>query len=587
MKRTYTWLLVAALLALLAPSALLAEDGTGFSSSVEVGAAGMSVDDEVNKVNEYSSIRDDDGVNPYVRASLKGSNGGTHVDLEAERWDDDVLNFDLDVDASRIFRFEGSYDRFRHWLSHDQLDYMRATMKTDAQTDAGGKANASVYSDDLVPNQDFFIIHKELEMEGEVVIPDLPNVTLKTGYRQEERDGVEQVFGMSHCSACHIEGSAKSIDETTTDITLGATGKFGMLTVDYEYLTRDFDDNSTEQTRDYLLAAKPEDGLPTADFASARLLFDQNNGYVPYSSTPDSEKDSHTVKARYDFAKNTTVSAGYIHANFESDTQDDVGRTLQDNPLSTDYDSYNMRASTRLGSWRLTGYGRREEIDSDNNSIFFNCGNGTDVPATAERTEYKSEEDRDVTTAGGNAVYRFNSKTSLRLGYEYKDIDRDVDEVGDTETHTVKASVRFRPSSKLNGRASYTYQKIDDQFQNPHGNKGPIVEDFAWPADTPPKRWYEPYFYALREAEATSLPEDVHEVKASTTWSPSANYSMTAYARYRHEENDLNFNTYKKDVISPGVNFWWAPINDLNLTMAYNFDKQKTENQMCVGWYHG
>jgi len=590
MKHAYTWLLVAALLALLAPSALLAEDGTGFSSSVEVGAAGMSVDDEVNKVNEYSSIRDDDGVNPYFRADLKGSNGGTHVDLEAERWDDDVFDIDLDVDASRIFRFDASYGEFRHWLSHDQLDYMRATMKTDAQTSDGPpeSANPAIYSEDLVPDQDFFIIHKELEAEGEVVIPDLPNVTLKTGYRQEEREGTEQVFGMSHCSACHIEGSSKKIDETTTDITLGATGKFGMLTVDYEYLTRDFDDNSADKTREYLLAAKPVDGLPTADFTSARLLFDQNNGYVPYSTTPDSEKDSHTVKARYDLSKNSTISAGYIHTNIESSKQDDVGRTLEDNQLSTDYDSYNMRASTRLGSWRLTGYGRYEEIDSDSNSIYFTYGNGTDVPAIDERTEYESEEDRDVTTVGGNAVYRFNSKTSLRLGYEYEDIDRDYHDAIDTETHTVKASVRFRPTNKLNSRASYTYQKIDDQFEHPHGNKGPESQDI-WAGGSFPdgKRWYEPSFYALREAEATNLPEDVHEVKASTTWTPSASYSVTVYARYRHEENDLNFNTYEKDVISPGLNVWWAPVNDLNMTMAYNFDKQKTENQMCVGWYHG
>jgi hypothetical protein len=149
--------------------------------------------------------------------------------------------------------------------------------------------------------------------------------------------------------------------------------------------------------------------------------------------------------------------------------------------------------------------------------------------------------------------------------------------------------VRFRPTNKLNGRASYTYQKIDDQFMHPHGNKGPESQDI-WAGGTFPggeKRWYEPSFYALREAEATNLPEDVHEVKASTTWTPSASYSVTVYARYRHEENDLNFNTYEKDVISPGFNVWWAPVNDLNMTMAYNFDKQKTENQMCVGWYHG
>ena len=112
MKHKYTWLLIAALLAFLAPAAVIAaEVGKEVTSSVEVGAAGMSVDDEVNKVNEYSSIRDDDGVNPYVRARLNGSNGGTHLNLEAERWDDDVMDFDLDVDASLILDLEPSERR--------------------------------------------------------------------------------------------------------------------------------------------------------------------------------------------------------------------------------------------------------------------------------------------------------------------------------------------------------------------------------------------------------------------------------------------------------------------------------------------
>ena len=65
---------------------------------------------------------------------------------------------------------------------------------------------------------------------------------------------------MSHCSACHIEGNAKNVDETTTDITLGATGKFGMLTVDYEFMTRDFDDDSDGMTNVYLVAGKPDAG---------------------------------------------------------------------------------------------------------------------------------------------------------------------------------------------------------------------------------------------------------------------------------------------------------------------------------------
>jgi len=53
MKHKYTWLLFAAMLALLVPSAVIAaEEGGEFTNSVEMGAAGLSVDDEVNKVNE-------------------------------------------------------------------------------------------------------------------------------------------------------------------------------------------------------------------------------------------------------------------------------------------------------------------------------------------------------------------------------------------------------------------------------------------------------------------------------------------------------------------------------------------------------
>ncbi|PLX89534.1 MAG: hypothetical protein C0614_01830 [Desulfuromonas sp.] len=595
MKQTFPRLLVALLLALLVPNAAFAQ-GTGLSSSIEVGAAGISVDDEVNKVNEYSTVGDDEGANPYVKFNYLGDYGASHVDVDGAVMSGDDIDLNLDIDFRRVFRLDGSYSEFNHWLSHDQLDYMDATMKSQGQTYAdgggpvaGGSANPSVLAEDLVPNQDFFIIHKGVDLEGKVTIPSLPTVTLNAGFRQDERKGFEQEFSMSHCSACHVEGNAKEIDETTTDLSVGATGKFGMLTVDYAFLTRDFDDQSGALTNVYLLGAKPQQDLPTADFLSGRLLFDEGNGDVPFSMTPDSEKETHTLKARYDLSRDTVLSAGYIKAEVESSKKDDVGVTLATNNLETEYDAYNMRASTRFDNLRLAAYGRREEIDASSNTLTFTYANGAEVPALEDRTSYESEEAREITTFGGNAIYRISSGTSVRLGYEFEDVDRELEEMMDTETHTLKASIRYRPNRKLITRASYMYQDIEDQFMHPHGNKGPIDSTFEWSSSLPgtDKRWYEEYFYAQREAEATSLPEKVHELKATTTWAPSASYSVTVYARYRAEENDLNFNTYQQDSFSPGTNVWWAPINNLNMTMAYNFNKMKTENQMCVGWYHG
>ena len=585
MKQSFTWLLIAALLAVFLPSTILAEDDIDFSSSVEVGAAGMSVDGEANKVMEYDSIRDKNGVNPYFKTSFAGGDSTAHLDADAEIMGDDNMQLDLDFDVQRILRLDAGYTEFNHLLSHDRLNYMDATM-----WDVNNKPNPSVYSEDLVPDEDFFIIHREFEINGDVVIPALPNVTLKTGFRQEEREGVEQVFGMSHCSACHVEGSAKHVKEVTQDVTIGANGRCGIVTIDYEYLTRDFDDCSGGLYPDYLVAGAPVAPFNPNPTFRTRLLFDGTSGDYLYNDTPDSEKDAHTLKGRVDLPNNTVVSGGYVHAEVESTKRDEANvLTLSEKELSSDYDSYNLRASTQLGSWRFTGYGRLEEIEGSNNTLTFFNADGTLINTIPERSTYESEEAREIVTLGGNAVYRINSGTSARLGYEYKEIDREIEEAQDTESHTVKASVRYRPTNQWNTRASYTFQKFNDQFLHPHGNKGPIDENFVWSSSLPAadKRWYEPSFYALREAEATNLPEYVHDFKVSATWAPSAEYSLTLYARYRAEENDLNFNTYKKEVISPGLNVWWMPINKLNMTMAYNFDKQKTENQMCVGWYHG
>ena len=87
-----------------------------------------------------------------------------------------------------------------------------------------------------------------------------------------------------------------------------------------------------------------------------RLLYDgfTDDQYL-YSDTPDSEKDSHSLKVRYDMSNDTVISAGYISAEVKSNKMDDVGLELSQNSLETDYDSYSIRASTRVGAWRVTG----------------------------------------------------------------------------------------------------------------------------------------------------------------------------------------------------------------------------------------
>jgi hypothetical protein len=91
--------------------------------------------------------------------------------------------------------------------------------------------------------------------------------------------------------------------------------------------------------------------------------------------------------------------------------------------------------------------------------------------------------------------------------------------------------------------------------------------------------------YPSRQLNSTMLPEEVHEIKFSSTWAPSINVAATLFARVRLEENPSV--KYEKENYVPGASLFYAANSKLNFTMAYTFNKMRTENRMCVGWYHG
>ena len=133
------------------------------------------------------------------------------------------------------------------------------------------------------------------------------------------------------------------------------------------------------------------------------------------------------------------------------------------------------------------------------------------------------------------------------------------------------------PDATVDGDLSYLLTK---DYMNPEGtNTDPLAQGNTDGV------YYWNTIYPSRGLDATSQPDQVQEAKISTTWSPTANSAVTAYFRYRYEENDAV--KYEENTYVPGITLWYAPTDKLNLSMAYNFNKQETENQMCVGWYHG
>lgn len=606
MKQSRFWLLALLSVLTLLCTTAMAEEGAGhLTGSWELGMSGISTDDNAARVNEYGSVRQEDGVSLAPKLDLEFEKGSFVLEIESETKGPRDQQHTLEVDAGRVFKFESELNVLEHNKDHETLSQMGATARDDVGgsqpstttdkifadlaaldtpvTNVGGVTlnydAAKAYQQELDNN--YVVTRREWKNEAELVIPALPNVTFKAGARIETREGMEQAIGLSKCDGCHVSAVGKEIDERTEDFTLGATGKFGLVTVDYEYLNRNFNEDGATPMRYYEDAASKW----------TQLLYD--NGDLELNRTPDSEKESHMVKARLDLPRNTSVTASYVKADIESskaDTQTDYA-LLEGDELKSEFESIAAKIATKFGKdVSLSVRGRVYEIDVDDNFI-------TNIGKDGLGKDWHSAEEREATELGTDVVVRLAKATTLRLGYEYEEIEREEAELGETETHSFKAAVKTRFGNDLSGRFSYQYQDIDEPFAGAHvgiaqvsGIQDPLGSGLAYLLtsdylNAAGKTFYWDAVYPNRELESTNQPDEVHEAKFTTTWSPSANMAATFFLRFRYEENDTV--EYEQTTFVPGFSFWYAPSSKLNLTMAYTFDNQDTENRACVGWYHG
>jgi len=642
MKQRHYWLLaLLSILILMTTTTLAIAEEAMTSGHAEIGVSGMNTDDNPARVNEYGTIRSEEGLSLAPKISLESIGEKSSLSIDAEIMGRHDQKIDFELDAMRMFRLKTNYSVLDHWKDHETLSQMGATARDDIGGAQPNVTTDKIYADliratgnpgvtiggaspvannprftglsatqaaDLLEadfnqevNNDYIVTRRELKNDVDIALPVLPNIVFHAGLRIETREGMEQAIGLSKCGGCHVSASGKDIDERTEEFTLGATGKFGILTVDYEYLTRDFEEQANAPSRWYITPAADAGGL----VKESSLLYAEDD--YKFGKTPDSEKDSHLLKARVDFDR-TTISASYMNADVESTKTDEPGiYELDDKTLTSEYDGFNGKIATAFGPVRLSFRGGYYEIEGPEYSVTFDKRDDPPAygrPQTHEMDNtdhYVSAESREVTEFAVDAVYRLATATTLRLGYEYENVDRTEEELGETETHTIKAAIKSRFSRAFSGRISYEYQDISDPFvaHNATGiaqgnpdyydpTSGLAYLDAAqFQGVDGNDNWvyYWNSVYPSRGFDATNQADAVHEVKLSTTWSPSANMAATFFLRGRYEENDDVH--YQQDTFVPGISFWYAPSNNVNLTAAYTYSYQDTENRACVGWYHG
>jgi len=652
MKGYRRWLTGIAAVALLAPLSGWAENPGPLSATIETGGAGVGYSDDIKKVDEYSTYRTKQGVNPYGKANLDMQKDGIVLDGNFRFMDSRDQNHTMDLEVKRVFRTEFSYSALQHWLDHDQLNYMDAAVPAGSSY-TGSAVNplpltpqnvpaywykplpgtgltgygvntlpptqpigyskpqqigrASVFAEDLTPDAVFAIKRTELISKSDLIIPQLPNLVFHFNYRNEERNGDKQSIGMSKCTSCHVTGQGKKINEKTEDITAGVTGKFGLLTMDYSFMNREFREKAAAPVRYYDPALSPGATVPGTYYTAAqgfdnRMLYDFRSGLIRNDETPDSTKNSHIAKAKVDLPGDTSVMASYVKSTVDSKKTGESSFTFNgDNQvkLKTDYDAYGGKVTTRLGkNLSVTVRGRVEKLTNDDVGLQFDTlplvsipSYGTApnqfTPTTASLNPTRhSIIDRDTFTGGIDATYRLPLRTTLRLGYEYQYIDRNEHEFDTTTTNTFKVAVNSRPSKTLTARAGVTYKSINNAYQNPDAALTPQTNNVMGTAvGSGPT--YGISLYDERTVALTNQPDEVIDANIAATWTPSERYSITAMYRVKSEQNDLSVSNWKQDTHSPGISIWYAPAQKVSMTLSYNYLNQESKTAFCQGWYDG
>ena len=663
MLRKCKWLVGLMTVALMLPMPVLADETSG---SLDVGVSSVGITDDGSKVNEYVKANKDDGLSMSNNVELESYSETNSVELEATSGGVDDQSAELQVDLGRIVRLDVDYSSLEHQLDHDQINYLDAAIDRgfnssttaaqlpgvpqatgvpafilvdpDGSTDtlgttgaaywgagassvlaafANGSGNGDEYviqtggatlaGEDLEPEKAFSIERKELETGMEVALPFAPGVTLDVGYRYETREGIEQAISMSKCSGCHVTGSSKEVDEQTRDIKAGLTGKFGLLTLRYELTDREFTNNADSATNVYDPVIKPAQTFDNATFDN-RMSYDYNDGELPFDVTPESEKQTHLVKARLDLPKGTSVIGSYINSEVESSKTAEPGIfDVNTDKLTTTLDAYGLKATTRLtDDIRINAKVRATEVEGDNYDVTFYpltapgspaAGITFTTPATTEYTSaMEAEATRDELEGDLDMIWRLSPKTTMRLGYGYDVVDRENEELGETTTNTFTAKMNTRAVKDLAIRFGYEFQDIDNPYHNPEAANVPVTDTRLQQIGTTGvygyivagnSDLYGTSYYDARTDDLSNQPEMVHEAKFNATWSPSARFAATLNFRMRMEENDLESSTWEQTTMVPTLSGWYGASENLSLTAAYNYFDQRSETAFCQGFYDG
>lgn len=558
---------------------LLGEEDEAEKNAVDVklkvGAVAVGKEDAQVKVNEYKPV--EDGVRPVVKAKIAGHSQKTYFNLFSNFLGDlKDMYHEFNLDVNRVFKQTFTFDALYHRLDHDPL----------TNIDVISEARSGAYVENFNPHDQYHITRNEFVSSTRLSIPQLPFVKLYVDFRYENRKGEYQARTLSKCSACHLVAKSRAINNSNSDIRIGGFVRIGKSNIDYSYTHNQFKEKEPAPTNHYLLVEHPELSVPVF---TSRITVGSDQ-VLPFDEIPESKKDTHLVRTTIPVSKSSMITAQYVNSTVKNITSD----------LQWETSSFAGGFSTRLGKKGFFNV-RIQQIKVTNDSILIDLNEPVDVAGPNVGKTYaeaygwgsfdwvrSSSLNRTVWDIDANFRYRLSRQVRLRLGYEYKNIQREYTDVEETQSSTFKGSLRFRPVKEVKFTVEGMYRTITDPFANRRGGVAPLQQTTAYPNPFVGRQFIQ--WHQDRQATLTNYPESVTQIKGRVNWHPSAKFALNGNILYRTEKNDnLNYTgaSWNRDMTQWGVDMWLAPSPKFPITASYYNNMNNYDSLFAIAALEG
>jgi hypothetical protein len=515
--------------------------------------------DYKGKVGEYT-IFDGDARPTFEFNGTGEIFGSTYFRFDAFYGDEEEQDYLLNLDYRRILKGEFAYSRFRHWTGHDPL-------------------NIPWSSEDRAPWADYRSTRSLGNAELVFSPAQLPNLSFRVGYREEDRSGNRQAVSVQSLFG-PILSDSKEVDEVARTYEAGVTFRMGPLALENIFRYTDFESDEA-------------DGPFTGRGR-------------PLTLVPEFDKYQNTLSARLDsLPLNSGLYTNYTF--YHVDGTREIGLTNISPDI--DYDSFAVKlTSVPLSRLTLGLAYRYQKVDNEVHKWF-----DESLPSAL---------DRDVNTLTFDSLYRLFRSTTLRYEFEAEEKNRENELEGIHPEETERLSHRIAIQSrvplagrKLRIKAEYRRDDIDEPFSNLRywyeareaGEYYPQLSQNPENADTVKLTIDIPLVTGLdlsfdgewgakefesKGADHNQWDEDSWESSVTLSYTPLVN--LTGYLSYAYTQRDTDariatdtefgpadpssfMSDYEDDVYSWTAGVYYQPLADLNLSGFIMYATHKAE----------